>query len=226
MGPALVGTRLSGEREDRDNGWPAFLYQQGLNAFICHYNEPVGPDLPVVQELIQILSPCVLRQALKKQMTHGSRPQNQYTGSLVIFMDADNTRPIWNAWSGLCLLLVQHRLWCSRDKRGLRTHKPQMSYSHITYTYINYTATKDYFQHHNLLLIFYDKLWGQKPKMLHFFSSVTKNLQILHNRLLLQLKTINNSLFLFHCVLFSLIATWRDIKCYSIFEFSTERQNI
>lgn len=64
------------------------------NAFICHYNEPVGPDLPVVQELNQILSPCVLRRALKKQMTHGSRPHYQYTGSLVIFMDADNTRAI------------------------------------------------------------------------------------------------------------------------------------
>lgn len=63
-------------------------------AFICHYNELDGPKLPLIQELIQILSPCVLRQALKKQMTHGSRPCYQYTGSLVIFMDADNTRPI------------------------------------------------------------------------------------------------------------------------------------
>lgn len=49
------------------------------DAFIHHYNEPVGPDVPVVQELIQILSPCVLRQALKKQMTHGGRPHYQYT---------------------------------------------------------------------------------------------------------------------------------------------------
>lgn len=67
---------------------------KGSNAFICHYNEPVGPDLPVFRELIQILSPCVLRWVLKKQMTQGSRPRYQYTGSLVIFMDADNTRPI------------------------------------------------------------------------------------------------------------------------------------
>lgn len=64
------------------------------NAFICHYNEPVGPDLPVVLELIQILSPCVLSPALKKQMTHGSRPRYQCTRSHFIFMVADNTGPI------------------------------------------------------------------------------------------------------------------------------------
>lgn len=71
-------------------GW-LFCTNKAFNAFICHYNEPVGPDLPVVAELNQILSPCVLGQALKKQMTHGSRPRYQYTVSLVIFMDADNT---------------------------------------------------------------------------------------------------------------------------------------
>lgn len=64
------------------------------DAYICCYIQPVGPDLPAVQELIQILSPCVLRWALKKQMTHGSRTHCQYTGSVVIFMDADNTGPI------------------------------------------------------------------------------------------------------------------------------------
>lgn len=64
-------------------------------AFICHYNEPVGSDLPVVQELNQILSSCVLSQAQKKQMTHGSRPRYQRTHSHVISMGAaDNTRSI------------------------------------------------------------------------------------------------------------------------------------
>lgn len=64
------------------------------NAFICQYNELVGLDLPVVLELIQILSPCVLSVALKKQMTHGSRPRYQCTRSHFIFMGADNTRAI------------------------------------------------------------------------------------------------------------------------------------
>lgn len=64
------------------------------DVFSCHYFYPVGPDLPTAQELIQILSPRVLRRALKKQMTHGSRPHHQNTGTVVIFMDADNTEPI------------------------------------------------------------------------------------------------------------------------------------
>lgn len=75
-------------------GGQLYCTNKASNAFICHYNVPVGPDLLVDPELNQILSPCVLRWALKKQMTHGSRPRYQYTGSLVIFMDADNTRPI------------------------------------------------------------------------------------------------------------------------------------
>lgn len=64
-------------------------------AFICYYNEPVGSDLPVVPELNQILSACVLGQALKKQMTHGGRPRCRRTPSHVISMGAaDSTRPI------------------------------------------------------------------------------------------------------------------------------------
>ena len=64
-------------------------------AFIFRYNEPVRSYLPVVQELNQILCTCVLSQALKKQMTHGSRLHYQHTHSHVISMGAaDNTRPI------------------------------------------------------------------------------------------------------------------------------------
>lgn len=41
-------------------------------------------------------------------MTHGSGARHQYTSSVVIFMDADNTGAIRNAWSCFCPLLLQH----------------------------------------------------------------------------------------------------------------------
>lgn len=43
-------------------GWLSYT-NKAPNAFICQYNEPVGLDLSVVLELIQILCPCVLSVA-------------------------------------------------------------------------------------------------------------------------------------------------------------------
>lgn len=94
-GPASAGTRLRAERQDGGQWVASFpCTNKASDAFICRYKEPAGPDQPVVRELIQILSPCVLRRALKKQMTHGGGLCHRYAASLVIFMDADNTRPI------------------------------------------------------------------------------------------------------------------------------------
>lgn len=60
------------------------MCQQGPRAFICHYNELVWPDLPVVTVLNQILS----------QMTHGRRSCYQRTLSHVLSRGpADSTDP-------------------------------------------------------------------------------------------------------------------------------------
>lgn len=82
------------ERTETIGDWIPHI-NKASNAFICNYNEPAGYDLPVVPELNQILSPCVLRKALKKQMTYGRRLRYQLTYLHVISMGpADNTRPI------------------------------------------------------------------------------------------------------------------------------------
>lgn len=94
FGPSLSFHWYQVEGDDRDNRWPIFMCQQGPSAFICHYNELVWPDLPVVTVLNQILSPCVLKKALKKQMTHGRRSCYQRTLSHVLSRGpADSTDP-------------------------------------------------------------------------------------------------------------------------------------